>query len=64
MCEARFRLLYSSLYLPLMAPGEVHSQASWLAQDPVSLWEGGRTPDHLRLSYPVLAESDFFRMML
>ena len=40
MREARFRLPYSSLYLPLMAPGEVHTQASWLVQDPVSLREG------------------------
>ena len=64
MCEAHFRLLYSFLYLPLMALDKVRAQASWLAQDPVSLWEGDQTPDHLRLSYPVLAESDFFRMML
>ena len=64
MREARFRLLYSSLYLPLMALDKVRAQASWLVQDPVSLREGGRTLDHLRLSYPVLAKSDFFRMML
>ncbi len=41
MCEARFRLLYSSLYLPLMALDKVRAQASWLVQDPVSLQEGG-----------------------
>ena len=37
----------------------MRAQASWLVQGPVSLREGGRTPDPLRLSYPVLAESNF-----
>ena len=41
MREARFRLLYSSLYLPLMALDKVRAQASWLVQDPVSPQEGG-----------------------
>ena len=41
MSEARFRLLYSSLYLPLMALDKVRAQASWLVQDPVSLQEVG-----------------------
>ena len=59
MCEARFQLLYSSLYLPLMALDKVRAQASWLVQDPVSLREGGRTPDHL-----VLVKDILFRMML
>ena len=61
MREARFRLLYSSLYLPLMALDKAQAQASWLVQDPVSLREGGRTPDHLRLFYPVLFKERFFQ---
>ena len=64
MREARFRLLYSSLYLPLMALDKVRAQASWLVQDPVSLREGGRTPDHLRLFYPILVKERLFRATL
>ena len=41
MSEARFRLLRSSLHLPLMALDKAQAQASWLVQDPVSLREGG-----------------------
>ena len=41
MREDHFRLVYSSLYLPLMALDKVRDQASWLVQDPVSLREGG-----------------------
>ena len=61
MSEARFRLLYSSLYLPLMALDKVRAQASWVVRDPESLREGGRTPDHLRLFYPVLFKERFFQ---
>ena len=41
MHDSRFRLLYSSLYLPLMALDKVLAQESRLVQDPVSLREGG-----------------------
>ena len=61
MSEARFRLLYSSLYLPLMALDKARAQAFWLGLDPLSLREGGRAPDHLRLFYPVLFKERFFQ---
>ena len=41
MCEARFRLLYSSLHLLLMSLDKVHAQASWSVQDTASLREEG-----------------------
>ena len=62
--EAHFRLLYSSLYLPLMPLDKARAQAFWPVLDLLSLREGGRTPDHLRLFYLILVKERLFRMML